>query len=88
MKYANPRSGLVVLRCGRDEWRQVWASASLVTHVRQTACSLELRRVSGSLAAARRAALALSGELCARLGGRGAAEQRAAADALRVIDAT
>lgn len=84
MKYSNPRTGLAVLRCGRDEWRRVFASATLVTHIKGRALALHLRRVSGTHAAAKTGALLLSSQLCAQLGGRAADEEEVSR---RAIDA-
>jgi hypothetical protein len=52
VKYANPRTGLVVLRCGRAECTTVWAALTLTTHVRGRAAMLRLLHQGGACAAA------------------------------------
>jgi RNase P/RNase MRP subunit POP5 len=52
VKYANPRTGLIVLRCGRGECATVWASATLTTHVRGRAAMLRLLHQGGAVPAA------------------------------------
>jgi RNase P/RNase MRP subunit POP5 len=51
---------LCVVRCSREEMRQVWAAASLLTSAQHRACALRVLHVSGSAEACRRAALALA----------------------------
>lgn len=56
VKYYNPVSNLCIVRCSRDEYRQVWASLCLLTELRHRAVRLRLLRLTGTVASCQAAA--------------------------------
>lgn len=83
VKYCNPVTGLVVLRCGREEHRAVWGAVTLLGSVRGRLVLPRLLHVGGTLRSCVRAALrhdlaalqGLRGRLGARLPGLAAAAE-------------
>mmetsp|Transcript_9888 Transcript_9888/g.32075 ORF Transcript_9888/g.32075 Transcript_9888/m.32075 type:complete len:150 (-) Transcript_9888:68-517(-) len=57
VKYINPLTGLCVLRCGRESYREVWGAATLVTEVRGRVAALRVLHVGGTLRSCQAAAL-------------------------------
>ncbi|KAL4419534.1 hypothetical protein ABPG77_005765 [Micractinium sp. CCAP 211/92] len=55
VKYYNPVSNLCIVRCSRDEYRQVWATLCLLTEVHHRAVLLRLLRLTGTVAACQKA---------------------------------
>ncbi|KAL4433886.1 hypothetical protein ABPG75_000327 [Micractinium tetrahymenae] len=78
VKYYNPVSSLCIVRCSRDEYRQVWVSLCLLTEVRHRAVLLRLLHLTGTVAACQKAARVA--HVAAIAGRRLPAQQARAAD--------
>jgi len=86
VKYFNMRTGLAVLRCGREECAAVATSMSLCTSVKGRKVKLSVLRRSGTLRATRVQARTLNAEALQALAAGGARGLNVEA-ALREVDA-
>ena len=91
VKYWNPTAGLAVVRCGRDVYRNVWASMTLLREVKGRYVAVRVRHCASTLRSSQRAAIERTEHRYARVarhmpgGERYAA--KGAADASRAIRA-
>ena len=57
VKYWNPTTGLAVVRCGRDVYRNVWASMTLLREVKGRSVVVRVRHCASTLRSSQRAAV-------------------------------
>ena len=60
MKHLNPATGIMVVRCAREVYRDVWAAMTLVTAIDGKQVALHVLHTAGSVRTARREALRLN----------------------------
>lgn len=56
VKFYNPVSNLCIVRCSRDEHREIWAALTLLTEIRHRVVALRMLHLTGALASCREAA--------------------------------
>lgn len=52
VKYYNPYTGCVLVRCRRDEYRHVWAVVTCIREIQNRVCRFRMHRVSGNVSLA------------------------------------
>ncbi|KAK9819175.1 hypothetical protein WJX81_006362 [Elliptochloris bilobata] len=60
VKFHSALTGLCIVRCSRDQHRQVWGALSTITEIRHRTVLLRLLHLGGTLASCQRTALAHS----------------------------
>lgn len=60
VKHLNPATGIMVVRCAREVYRDVWAAMTLVTAIEGKQVALHVLHTAGSVRTARREALRLN----------------------------
>ncbi|KAK9809091.1 hypothetical protein WJX72_009257 [[Myrmecia] bisecta] len=67
VKYYNPLTSLCILRCSREQLRQVWCAASLITQIRRRTVLIQMIKLAGTLQSCQRAAVQYNQNLMKQL---------------------
>mmetsp|Transcript_2310 Transcript_2310/g.6753 ORF Transcript_2310/g.6753 Transcript_2310/m.6753 type:complete len:142 (+) Transcript_2310:288-713(+) len=86
VKYFNPTTNLLILRCDRDQTRKVWCSATLLTQIQHRTMMMRLVHQGGTLKSCQEAAIKYNEEVLKSLSPAMLAQCGNATDEIMAID--